>query len=162
VLSCAWKLYGYILAVFAQERKSSRQHLVALCHDDGVSSSLNGVELGTGDGLGDEQAVIVRHKPVGVAVHFWPRRSRGASERLALAEALLTFIEPMICEWDMDAVKGVDWGVKTLGRNYSDLVAEWLEQQVVYHQRRYRALMLHKALTYLSSEQRPRATGEAP
>ena len=42
------------------------------------------------------------------------------------------------------------------------LNSDWLTQQVVHRQRRHRALMLRKALTYLPDEQRARATGEAP
>lgn len=94
-------------------------------------------------------------RTVGVAVHFWAKRSRG--QHAAEAEVLLTFLEPMFEEWDMDAVKGVGWGLKTLGRHYPDLVADWLAQQVG---RPHRALMLRKALTYLSDEQRARATGK--
>jgi 3-methyladenine DNA glycosylase AlkD len=94
-------------------------------------------------------------RTVGVAVHFWAKRSRG--EGAAEAEALLAFLEPMFEEWEMDAVKGVGWGLKTLGRHYPDLVADWVAQQVVHRQRRHRALMLRKALTYLSDEQRARA-----
>jgi 3-methyladenine DNA glycosylase AlkD len=100
-------------------------------------------------------------RTVGVAVHFWAKRSRGAAEHIAQAEALLAFLEPMFEEWDMDAVKGVGWGLKTLGRHYPGLVADWLAQQVVQRQRRHRALMLRKALTYLSDEQRARATGHS-
>ena len=96
-------------------------------------------------------------RTVGVAVHFWAKRSRG--ERAAKAEVLLAFLEPMFEEWEMDAVKGVGWGLKTLGRHYPDLVADWLAQQVG---RRHRALMLRKALTYLSDEQRARATAGDP
>ncbi len=98
-------------------------------------------------------------RTTGVAVHFWTKRSRGGAEHIAQAEELLTFLEPMFEEWDMDAVKGVGWGLKTLGRHYPDLVADWLAQQVVHRRRRYRALMLRKALTYLSDDQRTRATG---
>jgi hypothetical protein len=61
----------------------------------------------------------------------------------------------------MIAVKGVGWGLKTLGRQYPDLMAGWLAQQIVPAQRRHRALMLRKALTYLSDEQRARALGSA-
>jgi len=100
-------------------------------------------------------------RTVGVAVHFWAKRSRGAAEHTAQAEALLAFLEPMFEERDMDAVKGVGWGLKTLGRYYPDLVADWVAQQVVQRQRRHRALMLRKALTYLSDEQRARATGHS-
>jgi len=53
-------------------------------------------------------------------------------------------------------------GLKTSGKYYPDLVADWLAQQVVQHQhqRRHRALMLRKAVTYLSDKQRARATGD--
>jgi 3-methyladenine DNA glycosylase AlkD len=93
-------------------------------------------------------------RAVGVAAHFWTKRSRGKAA--SQAEALLAFLEPMFEEWDLDAVKGVGWGLKTLGKYYPDLVADWLAQQMG---RRHRALMLRKALTYLSDEQRARATG---
>jgi 3-methyladenine DNA glycosylase AlkD len=98
-------------------------------------------------------------RTVGVAVHFWAKRSRG--EQAAEAEALLAFLEPMFEEWEMDAVKGVGWGLKTLGRHYPDLVADWLVEQVFHQQRRHRALMLRKALKYLPDEQRARITGDA-
>jgi len=98
-------------------------------------------------------------RTVGVAVHFWAKRSRGAPESVSQAETLLAFLEPMFSEWDMDVVKGVGWGLKTLGRHYPDLVADWLAQQVVVHQRRHRALMSRKAVTYLPEEQRTRVEG---
>ncbi len=98
-------------------------------------------------------------RTLGVAVHFWAKRSRGAAADVPKAHALLTFLEALFSEWNMDAVKGVGWGLKTLGRHFPDLVAAWLEEQVVVRQRRHRALMLRKALTYLSEEQRSRATG---
>jgi hypothetical protein len=106
---------------------------------------------------GDENRWVRR--TVGVAVHFWAKRSRGAPELSAQAEALLAFLEPMFEEWQMDAVKGVGWGLKTLGRHYPELMTDWLEEQVVRQQRRHRALMLRKAATYLSDEQRARITG---
>jgi hypothetical protein len=92
-------------------------------------------------------------RAVGVAVHFWAKRSRGAPELACQAQALLDLLEPMFSEWEMDAVKGVGWGLKTLGRHYPDLVAAWLEEQVVHRQRRHRAIVLRKALTYLPPEQ---------
>ncbi len=95
---------------------------------------------------------------VGIAAHFWAKRSRG--ERAAEAEALLAFLEPMFGEWDMIAVKGLGWGLKTMGKYHPDLVTDWLAQQVIPGQRRHRALMLRKALTYLSGEQRARVTQE--
>ncbi len=97
-------------------------------------------------------------RTVGVAVHFWAKRSRGAPEHIPQAKLLLDLLEPMFEERDTDAIKGVGWGLKTLGKHYPDLAADWLAQQV-HRQRRSRALMLRKALTYLSEERRARATG---
>ena len=100
-------------------------------------------------------------RAVGTSVHFWAKRSRGAVDRADEARSLLAFLEPMFEEWDMTAVKGVGWGLKTLGRHYPDLMAGWLVQQVVHRQRRHRALMLRKALTYLPDEQRALVAGKA-
>ena len=61
----------------------------------------------------------------------------------------------------MDAVKGVGWGLKTLGKYYPDLVAGWLAREIAPSQRRHRTLMLRKTTTYLSDEQRDRAIGES-
>ena len=99
-------------------------------------------------------------RAVGTGVHFWAKRSRGAPEHVPQAEALLAFLEPMFEEWDMIAVKGVGWGLKTMGRQYPELVTDWLAEQIVPNERRFRALMLRKALTYLSDEQRTRITGQ--
>jgi hypothetical protein len=99
---------------------------------------------------------------VGVAIHFWAKRSRRAPELAPRAKALLDFLEPMFEEWEMDAVKGVGWGLKTLGRYYPGLLADWLVEQVVHQRRRHRALMLRKAVTYLPDEQRERLQESKP
>ena len=95
-----------------------------------------------------------------MAVHFWAKRSRGAPDLVPRAEELLAFLEPLFGEWEMDAVRGVGWGLKTLGRYYPEQVACWLATDVVPGERRHRALMLRKALTYLSEAQQARALGE--
>jgi len=46
-----------------------------------------------------------------------------------------------------------------MGKYYPDLLVEWLEVQVVHLMRKPRPLMLRKALTYLSDEQRARING---
>lgn len=97
-------------------------------------------------------------RTAGVAVHFWAKRSRGKPEHKPQAEALLAFLEPLFEERDPDAVKGVGWGLKTLGRTYPDLVAGWLEEQL-RRGRRPRALMLRKAFTYLPDGLRSRVAG---
>jgi 3-methyladenine DNA glycosylase AlkD len=95
-------------------------------------------------------------RAVGIGVHFWAKRSRGAAELAPQAKTLLDFLEPMWGEWDMDAVKGVGWGLKTMSRSYPDLVTAWMPKQVG---RRHRTLMLRKAMMGLSEEQRARVTG---
>lgn len=92
-------------------------------------------------------------RTLGVAAHFWGKRRRGAAEFASQAQRLLDFLEPLFEERNLDAVKGVGWGLKTLGRTYPNLVTEWLLAQ---RARPHRALMLRKALTFLPGEQRQR------
>jgi len=75
------------------------------------------------------------------------------------AKELLALLEPMFEEKDEDAIKGIGWGLKTLGKYYPDLLTDWLAQQVIHRQRRPRALMLRKALINLPARQRARVTG---
>lgn len=88
-------------------------------------------------------------RATGVAVHFWAKRSRGAPELAPRAGALLTFLEPLFEEGEIDAVKGVGWGLKTLGRHYPTQVSAWLAARLVDPGRRPRAILLRKARTYL-------------
>jgi 3-methyladenine DNA glycosylase AlkD len=101
-------------------------------------------------------------RTIGIAVHFWAKRVKGAAEHLSQAEALLTFLEPMFEDRDMDAIKGVGWGLKTLGRHYPDLLTQWLAHQVVHRQRQPHSLMLRKATKFLSEKQRARFRGDVP
>ena len=105
----------------------------------------------------EDENVWVR-RTVGVAVHFWAKRSRGREDLALRALTLLRFLERVFEEWEMSAVKGVGWGLKTLGKYYPGLMVDWLADEVVPGERRHRALMLRKALTYLSEEQRKLAT----
>jgi hypothetical protein len=86
---------------------------------------------------------------VGVAVHFWAKRSRGKSGLESRAAQLLSLLEPMFEEQNTDAVKGVGWGLKTLGRHYPNLVSDWLSEQIIQKKRNPRMLMIRKATTYL-------------
>jgi hypothetical protein len=91
-------------------------------------------------------------RTVGVAVHYWAKRSRGAPNLGVQAGTLLDFLAPMLEEQDLDAVKGVGWGLKTLGRYYPELTAAWLTEQLIHQGRHPRSLMLRKARTYLPIE----------
>ena len=66
---------------------------------------------------------------------------------------MLDFLAPLFSERETEAVKGVGWGLKTLGRHYPDLVTDWLVEAA---QRPHRALTMRKALTFLDSDQRAR------
>lgn len=105
---------------------------------------------------GDENRWVRR--TVGVAVHFWAKRTRGDAEAMPQARALLAFLEPLFTEQDLDAAKGAGWALKTLGRYYPDVLVEWLGPQLIRHRGAYRAVMLRKALTYLSPAERARVT----
>jgi len=97
-----------------------------------------------------------------VAVHFWAKRSRGAPQHRAGAETLLAFLAPMFDERDMDAVKGIGWGLKTLGRYYPDPVTDWLVELVGRSQRYPCALLLRKAMTYLPESSKAKISEAIP
>ena len=92
-------------------------------------------------------------RTVGVAVHFWAKRSRFIPESHCEAGKLLEFLEPLFSENNMDAVKGIGWGLKTLGRYYPEILTSWLRQMVLVEQRPHRTLMLRKALTFIPIDQ---------
>lgn len=96
---------------------------------------------------------------VGVAVHFWAKRSRGSPEREAEARRLLAVLEPLLAERELDAVHGIGWGLKTIGKYYPNVLTDWLAQQMARGGRPPRALMLRKAVAYLSGDQRSRVLG---
>ena len=96
---------------------------------------------------------------VGVAVHYWAKQARGEAKYRLQVNALLDLLAPLFSEGEMDAIKGVGWGLKTLGKYYPDLVAEWVEQQSAQP---HRALMVHKATTYLPKELRQRLSVKMP
>jgi hypothetical protein len=93
-------------------------------------------------------------RAVGVAVHLWTKRAHGDPSKSEQAGELLAFLEPMFSERQREAVKGVGWGLKTIGHYYPDLQAAWLRRQVVEIGRPHSKLMLNKALTYLPAETR--------
>jgi 3-methyladenine DNA glycosylase AlkD len=90
-------------------------------------------------------------RTVGVAVHFWAKRSKSAVELSGQAKKLFSLLEPMFEERDMDALKGIGWGLKTLSKHYPKLAAPWLEKQTA---RPHRALMERKAKMYLPKKKR--------
>ncbi len=98
---------------------------------------------------------------IGVAVHVWTKRSRGLEAEIGRAQELLALLDPLFEETEINAVKGIGWGIKSIGKYYPDLVAAWLREQLVHRQRPHRTVMKRKALTYLDEKQRAHATGSA-
>ena len=81
---------------------------------------------------------------VGVAVHFFAKRVRDDPVRI---KRLLALLAPLIEERATSALKGIGWGLKTIGRYYPDLLVPFLRQQLAT--KRPRKLLLRKATTYL-------------
>jgi hypothetical protein len=98
-------------------------------------------------------------RTVGVATHFWAKRAKGKAEMNDQVKRLLNLLAPMFTEKEMDAVKGIGWGFKTIGQYYPDLLTDFLATEIVPAERKHRAIMLQKALKFLTPEQRARATG---
>ncbi len=88
-------------------------------------------------------------RAVGVSTHYWAKKSKGSDQSTQTAIVLLGFMTPMFTEWEMDAVKGVGWGLKTLGKFYPDILTKWLVEILSDQQLRYRAIMLRKSISYL-------------
>lgn len=93
---------------------------------------------------------------VGVAVHYWAKQAHGRDLYCDKVHSLLEMLEPMFGERHIDAVKGVGWGLKTLGRFYPSILTDWLECQ---NERPHTALMMRKAITFLPIDMKIRAQG---
>jgi hypothetical protein len=93
---------------------------------------------------------------VGVAVHYWAKQAHGKDQYCDRVRRLLEMLEPMFSERHIDAVKGVGWGLKTLGRYYPSILTEWL---VCQKGRPHTALMMRKAITFLPVDMKSRAQG---
>jgi hypothetical protein len=98
----------------------------------------------------DQNAWVRR--AVGVAVHFWAKRTKGAQAHLYHATALLDFLKPMLLEKGFHAAKGVGWGLKTLGRYYPAAAYQWLCQVLLVEKVNPMGVIKRKALTYLPAE----------
>jgi len=88
-------------------------------------------------------------RSVGVAGHFWAKRSRGTPELSAKAKDLMMFYEPMLAENQIDAAKGTGWALKTLGRYYPHELSEFLNRN---KSRKISSVIVRKALKFLPEE----------
>jgi 3-methyladenine DNA glycosylase AlkD len=83
-------------------------------------------------------------RAIGVAVHYFTKRKPTATAELRV---LLVLLAPKLGERDYDAIKGIGWGLKTIGKYQPKLLTRFLEN----HMKRAHPtkLMLKKATTYL-------------
>lgn len=85
-----------------------------------------------------------------MAIHFFSKRVLDEPNK---TWRLLNLIEPYVEEKQVDAVKGIGWGLKTIGKHHPDLLIEFLERQFKSGKKISR-LIVRKAITYLDEERR--------
>ncbi|MBU7013388.1 MAG: DNA alkylation repair protein, partial [Theionarchaea archaeon] len=98
--------------------------------------------------LDDENRWVKRS--MGVAIHFFSKRVVDQPEK---TRKLLDALEPHITEKQVDVVKGIGWGLKTIGKHHPDLLVTFLESQGEKKDRISR-LLIRKAVKYLESEKK--------
>jgi 3-methyladenine DNA glycosylase AlkD len=86
-------------------------------------------------------------RSIGVAVHFFAKRRPEDVERMKQLLSLLAFL---VDDKRVFVVKGVGWGLKTIGKHQPKLVEEYLKETL--ETKRISKLMLRKATTYLDGE----------
>ncbi len=99
-------------------------------------------------------------RTVGIAVHYWTKRAKDTPKAIEQTKQMLNLLEPLFTEREINAVKGIAWGLKTVGRYHPELLTSWLVNDIIPAERQHRAIMLRKALTFLAPEQRQRVTGK--
>jgi 3-methyladenine DNA glycosylase AlkD len=86
-------------------------------------------------------------RSIGVAVHFFAKRRPKDVERM---EQLLQLLDFMVEDRRVFVVKGVGWGLKTIGKHQPKLVEAFLEKTLAT--KRISKLMLRKATKYLDGK----------
>ena len=98
--------------------------------------------------LQDENKWIRRS--AGVSIHFFSKRILDRKERTLI---LLNILEPHIEEKQIDIVKGIGWGLKTIGKYHPEVLTEFLLEQLS-KEKKISKIMLRKALTYLPDDKK--------
>ena len=89
-------------------------------------------------------------RAVGVAIHFFSKMVVDQPDKTL---TLVKLVEPYIEVSQRDVVKGIGWGLKTIGKHHPDLLTGFLVKQL-NQGKRLSNLMLKKALTYLPDKDR--------
>lgn len=87
-------------------------------------------------------------RSAGVSMHFFTKRTKNEKEKTIL---LLNTLEPYIEEKNIDIVKGIGWGLKTIGRYYPELLTSFMQEQLS-KKRKISRVIIRKSLTYLPIE----------
>jgi 3-methyladenine DNA glycosylase AlkD len=98
--------------------------------------------------LEDENRWVKRS--AGAAVHFFAKRVRNEPQK---AKVLLDLLAPHIEERQVDVVKGIGWGIKTMGRIYPEIAVPFLIEQLKA-KKKLSKLMIQKALKYLPANKK--------
>jgi len=98
--------------------------------------------------LEDENKWVKRS--AGVAIHFFSKRIRNEPEK---TKRLLSLVEPHIEVKQADVVKGIGWGLKTIGKYHSEILVPFLKKQLEA-KRKLSKLMLRKATAYLTGNEK--------
>lgn len=89
-------------------------------------------------------------RSAGVAIHFFSKRVRNDHKK---TKKLLKLVEPHIEVKEKNTVKGIGWGLKTIGKHHPDLLTEFFSKQLKQGKKPSR-LMMRKSLTYLDKEKK--------
>ena len=92
----------------------------------------------------EEQEV---RRSIGVGVHFFAKRKPKDTENM---KKLLSVLSNLVGDRRVFVVKGVGWGLKTIGRYQPDLIVEYLQETL--QTTKISKLMLRKATKYLDNE----------
>jgi 3-methyladenine DNA glycosylase AlkD len=92
-------------------------------------------------------------RAVGVAVHYFAKKKPAAKTEM---RKLLVLLTPMLGERNRDAIKGIGWGLKTIGKHQPKLLTEFLKSKAKrVHPTK---LMLRKATAYLPARTKQQLT----
>ena len=91
-------------------------------------------------------------RSVGVAAHFFAKKCRDGKRDDKKAAEILELLDLQICERDIRIIKGIGWGLKTLGRYYPELLVSYMKTQI--SAKRISAVIIRKCVTYLDEVSR--------
>jgi len=91
-------------------------------------------------------------RSVGVAAHFFAKKCRDTKRDDKKAAEILTLLDTQISERDIRIIKGIGWGLKTLGRYYPELLVPYIKTQIM--SKRISAVIIRKSVTYLDKNQK--------